>query len=1104
MRTTSRTVLGVIGLLLSAAWHPAFAGDWPTWRFDSARSGACPEKLSEKLHLRWRRDLAPVTPAWPLEPRMQFDACYEPVVSAKQLFVGSPIDGSVTAYDTETGKRNWRVFTNGPVRFAPVAWQDKLYVASDDGRVHCLAAATGAPVWTFRAAPTERPDLQHLGNGRLISFWPVRGGPVIANDTLYVGSGLWPVLGTFMYALDPESGAVKWCNPRLNHMLGIRTDHNRVSESSLCPQGYLVFAKNRLLVPNGRSMPVGLDPATGKLMYYVQGYRNGHWRVTAQEQFVFVGADAVLDIATGREMGERWHEGHPETPREYSQRTDLFETPFVPYKFMKGCDAWSALAGGVAYGGYHGTFYAHDVSGAYKTVYRKKKGAIELQPAKWEAPPLWRLSSKQSAAKPASRTIIRAGNRIYTHAANVLYALDTPEGKPAIAWQMALPGTPGTMLAADGKLFVVTVEGQMLCLAPTAGEQTHHPRPVAPLPDADDEWAGRVAKMLGTARFTRGYAVVLGVAEGRLTEELLRQSSLRIVAVEADQARADRLRDRLVKSGHYGTRAEVIVGDPFAFELPPYLASLVVSERFDGGEVASRMSAGKLIRILHPYRGVACFEVSPTTAERVPAWGRKVTSDHVRLVIADGLVTLRHRGGLPGAAPWTHECGGPERTYFSKDKLVKPPLGVLWYGDSSEVGFRKRKDYHTGVKPQVVNGVLVAFDEVGKSLRAYDVYTGLKLWSRGAPSFTRFAAVPDGIYVAGGNACEVLEPVTGKLMRRFEYAFAAADTKSVPLFVADIRVGEDTAVIAVDTGKSRNLAKGLYDSKALIGLDRKTGKQLWTAVATDRFNHHALAIGGGHVFCVDSPSARTRGELKRRGKAPGTLNSTVRALDPRTGTVTWEKVFANPFVSYEHSGYPAGSVQSGDDALFYSAEKDVLIVYKDRRYRGVKGATGDLLWEQERGANQPIMVQGEIFYNQGGGAFEVMTGAHIPGKGGVHGGHGCNHAIGNEHLIFRRHFTAAYFDMHKHTATHMLNVRSGCTNSLIPADGVLSAPCFSAGCVCNHPIETSFSLVHMPIIDGWLGDSPAREPLPLGERDPTKLAPEIRQPPPRIPVPRPK
>jgi hypothetical protein len=68
------------------------------WRYDAARSAANPVLL-------WSRKLPPVRQAWPLEVRhrLDFDASYEPVVMCKLLLLGSPNDGSVAAYDTQSG-----------------------------------------------------------------------------------------------------------------------------------------------------------------------------------------------------------------------------------------------------------------------------------------------------------------------------------------------------------------------------------------------------------------------------------------------------------------------------------------------------------------------------------------------------------------------------------------------------------------------------------------------------------------------------------------------------------------------------------------------------------------------------------------------------------------------------------------------------------------------------------------------------------------------------------------------------------------------------------------------------------------------------------------
>ena len=88
---------------------------------------------------------------------MQFDATYEPIVAGQRLFVGSSHDNSVTAYDTSSGANFGRFLSDGPVRFAPFAWQDKLYFACDDGYLYCLSAADGALVWRFAAGrPTAR------------------------------------------------------------------------------------------------------------------------------------------------------------------------------------------------------------------------------------------------------------------------------------------------------------------------------------------------------------------------------------------------------------------------------------------------------------------------------------------------------------------------------------------------------------------------------------------------------------------------------------------------------------------------------------------------------------------------------------------------------------------------------------------------------------------------------------------------------------------------------------------------------------------------------------------------------------------------------------
>ena len=51
-----------------------------------------------------------------------------------------------------------------------------------------------------------------LGNGRMVSRWPARGGPVIRDNIVYFAAGIWQSDGVFIEAIDAESGKVVWRN----------------------------------------------------------------------------------------------------------------------------------------------------------------------------------------------------------------------------------------------------------------------------------------------------------------------------------------------------------------------------------------------------------------------------------------------------------------------------------------------------------------------------------------------------------------------------------------------------------------------------------------------------------------------------------------------------------------------------------------------------------------------------------------------------------------------------------------------------------------------------------------------------------------------------
>ena len=255
--------------LVGRGWRRA-GGDWPQWRYDAGRGAATPDALPERLSLSWTRQLAEPCPAWPAsQPRLRFDVSYSPVAAGKRLYVPSMVTDSVTALDTETGRRRWQFYADGPVRFAPIVAEGRVYFASDDGYLYCLDAAGGRLVWRVRGGPTDR---RVLGSGRLISTWPIHGGPVLLDGNIYFTAGIWPFMGIFVHAVDAATGGSIWINSG-EAMRYVVQPHDSPAFGSFVPRGHLAATPYGLVAPGGRTDPAVYDLKTGKMLHFDFGTR---------------------------------------------------------------------------------------------------------------------------------------------------------------------------------------------------------------------------------------------------------------------------------------------------------------------------------------------------------------------------------------------------------------------------------------------------------------------------------------------------------------------------------------------------------------------------------------------------------------------------------------------------------------------------------------------------------------------------------------------------------------------------------------------------------------------------------------------------------------
>lgn len=1163
----SRIRLSILGLLsvlstmlsLVAASGPdnacgtrcAAAADWPMWRCDAHRSGASAAELPARLSLAWSLALPALQPAWPDQAKMQLDSVYEPIVLGQRLFVGSSYDDSLTAYDTRSGRELWRFHANGPIRFAPVAWGERVCVASDDGYLYCLKAADGTLVWKFRGGPSDR---RILGNERLISTWPARGAPVFADGIVYFAAGIWPFMGVFLHAVDGATGRAVWTNDGDGSMY-IKQPHNADSFAGVAPQGPLVAIGNRLLVPGGRSVPACYDRTTGAFQYYQlaeNGKKGGGSFVAAAEPLLFNG-NAAFDLTTEKYLGTVG---------------SLF-----------------AFADGRLYDAGGDDLRVRDLASskmeAVETIDRKGLKSTTVK---------WTLRELAEIDIPPLTALIKSGSRLYAATDGAVLAIESPDGpkartgkEPVVAWKAPLAGEVASLLAADDRLFAVTRDGQIACFAgtetagadgtagasETAGASTLKPggssvsagspasprstasqqSPVSALPVATPPAAPTAAGVTAATvtlpeslRKAEGYALAWGVETGRM---LVDQSfvkaaagALRWVVVEPDAARANEFRAELRQRSIPASRMAVLLaGSATNVALPPYFASVAVAANvpLDGDRAATRWLA-TIHKALRPYGGAAYLGGAVDRREQLAKLAQTRSWEQVEFDTAGDWLVMTRAGALPGSANWTHEHADAANSRVSRDQRVKAPLALLWFGGSTNDGILPRHGH--GPQPQVVDGRL--FIEGTDMLRAMDIYTGRVLWSTPLPgigelynntlhqpganaSGSNYVATPDGVYVAYRDACLRLDPATGRVLDKFHLPPAAAGGPA-PLWgylnvYGDYLIGGaepvyDPSLLAravqankpsagksdsdddrkpEKSGSSGNgttgggtagggTASGLKPwspkdndnysaSGRLVVMDRRTGAVLWSAPARSGFRHNGVCIGGGRLYCIDRLSGPQVSKWKRRGENPP-FPPRIVAFDLRSGRELW---------SVDHDVFGTW--------LSYSNKRDVLVEAgriagdtlsdEPKGMRAYQAASGAALWTN-MALSGPAMIHHDTIL-MAGSACDLRTGAPRMREHPLSGelvpwtwsrNYGCNTPMASEHLLTFRSGAAGYFDLLNDGGTgNFGGFRSSCTNNLVVAGGILTAPDYTRTCVCTYQNQTSIALV--PVEDSPLRDDTA-------------------------------
>jgi len=183
MKKDTLKLPGAIGCCL--AWLAmsvgASASDWPQLQHDPQRTGFTRDEVAPPYRVAWYHNFQPE----------RVSRHVQPVVYQGRVYVPTEM-GNVYALSSKDGEVAWKASLGSSVQQSAACADRKVVVAALNGSVHALDAATGKPVWVFKAPR------------RIATF---SQSPCIAEGKVFIACRQ----GVF-YALDLADGKVVWQN----------------------------------------------------------------------------------------------------------------------------------------------------------------------------------------------------------------------------------------------------------------------------------------------------------------------------------------------------------------------------------------------------------------------------------------------------------------------------------------------------------------------------------------------------------------------------------------------------------------------------------------------------------------------------------------------------------------------------------------------------------------------------------------------------------------------------------------------------------------------------------------------------------------------------
>jgi len=1070
-----KSVLPVPFCLLMVFVSLSYCQDWPTYMHDSFRSGVTEAQLELPLEPAWTfKALRPPSAAWPATAMQDFyhdhfdlratdtyDWAFHMIAHADTVYFGSSSEDKVYALDAGSGRMRWTFVAEGPIRFAPVLSDGRVYAGSDDGCVYCLSGGDGSLIWRCRVAPEERLV---PGNGRMISLWPVRTGLVVDDGTVYCTAGLFPEQGTYLAALDARTGSVKYRQ---------RMD--------ISPQGYMLASDQRLYVPTGRTNPA--------IFSREQGTPGGQLASAG-------GAYALLTegvLVTGPGRG----------PKELQAGDVQTKDNIAAFGGLR-----MVVRGSVAYMQSERQLAAFD-RGRYLELSRQRTQLDRTRSTLRKS--LDKMQKDQPEAEQARRQIedltaqiggldgrmkacylwtvecshpysmIMAGDVLFLGGDHAVAAVNGKKGD--VVWTGRVEGKAYGLCIANGSLYVSTDTGSIQCFRHAAGESAMIAEETAadayPQDGLTRRYQEAASYILQRIPAMTGYCLVLDCGQGRLACELARRSELKIVSVESDVNAADKARTLLDRAGLSGrVTVHHIAGGRLPFT--SYFANAVVS---DGMLRSGRLpdDQAEIMRVLRPYGGALILGAPADSEGQMQQWGQAFSPQWQMAQHGDLTWGRFQRGGLDGSGQWTHQYAEPGNSVCSGDKLVKGPLTVQWFG---EPGPRDMIDrHHRNIAPLCKDGRL--FVPGDRVVFAVDAYNGSILWRIDVPESRRLGAFLDCgnmavddrlLYVAAEGGCHAFDVQNGRQERIFAVPPLFKDEPRRWGYVAyegSMLFGSGCKQDASYTQTNRAADEALWrrnmklvTSDYLFAKDKSTDALSWTYRDGVILNT-TITAAAGRIYFVETHSAKALAD--KTGRLPvKTLfaggGQYLVALEQTTGRAVFKKK-----IDVGHFEEPV-YLSFGRGVLLLSGSR--LVGEQVRYYYDAFDAnTAEELWHADH--NSELAVDGEHGeYNRQPTilgdtayawpyAYDIRSGKRVEDWKFDRRGHGCGGVSACAQCLFWRGGNPWMYDLGSQGGPARLNsvTRPGCWINMIPAGGLLLIPEASSGCTCGFSLQTSLAYI---------------------------------------------